>query len=66
MKRAALVSRQATKQSETSSEKDDLDEFTKRLLMSLVFDITQLAAGVEQVKVEVFTLAKAHGVFTGV
>lgn len=38
------------------------DGFTERVLMSMVFDITQLAEGIERIKVQVFTLAKAHGI----
>jgi hypothetical protein len=37
-------------------------DFTQRVLLSMVFDISQLAENVERLKVEVFTMAKAHGV----
>lgn len=45
-----------------SAAEDTLDGFTKRLLLSLVFDVSQLAKNVERVKVQVFTAAKAHGI----
>lgn len=68
MKRAALVSKQPTKKSKIvvdttgGAAEDSLDGFTKRLLMSMVFDVSQLEKTVERIKVQVFTAAKAHGI----
>ena len=44
------------------SEKDSLEGFTERVLMSMVFDVSQLEKNVERLKVQVFTLAKARGI----
>jgi len=43
----------------TTKEKDDL---TERVLLSLVYDVTELAETVEQVKTKVIALARAHGI----
>lgn len=62
------MSRQATKRSKVipgsggSAEDDTLEGLTKRLLLSMVFDVSQLAENVEHIKVKVFTMAKAHGI----
>ena len=75
MERAALVNKHHTRRS--TPIKDDSrpetivsvgtgvgndDGFTDRVLMSLVLDISQLAENVEQIKVKVFTMAKARGI----
>jgi len=63
VERASQVSNGDNKKSEeTGAEADSLDGFTKRMLLSLVFDVSQLAENVERVKVVVFTAAKAHGI----
>lgn len=42
---------------------EDADEgLTQRALLSLVVDISQLHQSVERVKVQVYTLAKRHGI----
>lgn len=38
------------------------EDFTERVLMSLVVDVTQLQDTVERVKVQVYTLAKERGI----
>jgi hypothetical protein len=60
----ALVSKQPNKKSRIviGDEEDVTEGFTERVLMSMVVDISQLAENVERVKVQVFTLAKAHGI----
>jgi hypothetical protein len=45
---------------------DGDDGFTQRVIMSLVFDITTLAEGVERIKVQVFAMAKERGISTDV
>lgn len=66
MKSASLMStsRKNVKKGriEVGSEADSVDGFTKRMLLSMVVDVSQLASNVERVKVQVFTLAKAHGI----
>jgi len=47
------------RKNETDQSGDDL---TERVLMSLVFDVTCLAKNVERVKVQVFALAREHGI----
>ncbi|MBN9007328.1 MAG: hypothetical protein J0H40_18180 [Rhizobiales bacterium] len=37
-------------------------DFTTRVLMSLVVDVSQLAESVERVKAQVFAMAKENGV----
>lgn len=39
-----------------------VDGFTKRVLLSLVVDVTELRKTTERLQVQVFTLAKAHGI----
>jgi hypothetical protein len=66
VERALLVSKQATKKGKivanSNGEEDDLEGFTERVLMSMVFDVSQLEKNVERLKVQVFTLAKARGI----
>jgi hypothetical protein len=69
VQRAAFVSKHPTRKSSrvktpvrVGSEEDSTKGFTERMLMSMVFDISQLAEDVERVKVQFFTLAKAHGI----
>lgn len=63
MKRASLENRTPTKRSaRMTAEPDDVEDFTDRILLSLVFDVTQLAENVERIKVQVFTMAKARGI----
>lgn len=76
MERAALVNKHHIKRSKTitkdtpgiehliegSIDADDTAGFTKRMLLSAVVDVSQLAENVERIKVTVFTLAKAHGI----
>jgi FKBP-type peptidyl-prolyl cis-trans isomerase (trigger factor) len=37
-------------------------KFTKRVLLSLVVDVSQLVATAERLQAQVFTLAKEHGI----
>jgi hypothetical protein len=37
-------------------------EFTRRILLALVVDVSQLVETAERLKVQVFTLAKEHGI----
>lgn len=63
MERALLVRKSETKKSRpVEIEADTNDGLTKRMLLSMVFDVSQLEKTVERVKVQVFTLAKAHGI----
>jgi propanediol dehydratase small subunit len=64
VKRANLVSKQATKKSAIvkGNEHDAVEGFTKRVLLSLVVDVTELRKTTERLQVQVFTLAKAHGI----
>lgn len=60
------MSKQPTKKSRVvevgKNGEDDLEGFTERVLMSMVFDVSQLEKNVERLKVKVFTLAKARGI----
>ena len=38
------------------------DDFTERVLLSLVFDLSLLTESVERIKVQVLALAREHGV----
>ena len=49
-----------SKEPENSNETD----FTERVLLSLIFDVTCLAKNVEQVKVKVYAIAKERGLPT--
>lgn len=67
VKRASLMStnKRSVKKSglvEVGDEDNATVGFTERVLMSMVVDISQLAENVERVKVQVFTLAREHGV----
>ncbi len=45
---------------------DNDDGFTERVLMSMIVDISQLAEGVERIKIQVFALAMERGIATDV
>jgi len=45
-----------------NAESDDSEGFTERVLLSMVFDISQLAENVERLKVQVFALARERGI----
>lgn len=64
MKRALLMSNNDKKKSPIVKEATPEVEtdFTDRVLLSLVFDVTCLAKNVERIKVQVFTLAKERGI----
>jgi propanediol dehydratase small subunit len=66
VKRASLMSNNKnTKKSprlQVGSEADSTDGFTKRLLLSMVVDMTEMRKTAERLQVQVFTLAKAHGI----
>jgi hypothetical protein len=65
MERASFVSKRPTKTSplvKVGSEEDSTAGFTKRVLLSLVVDVTELRKTTERLQVQVFTLAKAHGI----
>lgn len=47
---------------EVGNEQAALDGFTKRVLLSLVVDISELRETAERLQIQVFTLAKAHGI----
>lgn len=55
------MSKAANKKSPIVTADQDTD-FTERVLLSLVFDVTLLAKSVERVKVQVFALAKERGI----
>ena len=60
MKRAALMSKIDNKKSPVVTDNIETD-FTDRVLLSLVFDVTCLAENVERVKVQVFAIARERG-----
>jgi hypothetical protein len=64
VERSLLVRKSATKKSRVvvGSEEDSVEGFTKRILLSLVVDVTELRKTTERLQVQVFTLAKAHGI----
>lgn len=64
MGRASLVNKNQTKKSKIviGDEDDATDGFTKRVLLSLVVDVTELRETAERLQVQVFTLARAHGI----
>jgi hypothetical protein len=67
VKRAMLMSGGTVKKSRRAvkiGDEDTSDGFTERMLMSMVVDISQLHESVERVRVQVFTLAKEHGIST--
>lgn len=39
-------------------------DFTERVLMSLLFDVSKLDKSVERIKVQVYALAREHGIDT--
>jgi hypothetical protein len=69
VKRASLVRKTETKRSPSpspqvvvGSEEDSVGGFTRRILLSLVVDVTELRKTTERLQVQVFTLARAHGI----
>lgn len=65
MKRAALVNKRPEKRSRTveiGDEDSALLGFDRRVLLSLVVDVTELRRTTERLQVQVFTLAKVHGI----
>lgn len=64
MQRASLVNKRSTKTSRVviGDEADSTDGFTKRVLLSLVIDVIELRETTERLQVQVFTLAREHGV----
>jgi len=44
------------------SEADSVEGFTKRVLMSLVVDVTELRRTTERLHIQVSTLAREHGI----
>lgn len=58
------MSRNDKKSSEVvkNGQQDVEIDFTDRVLLSLVFDVTCLAKDVERVKVQVFAMAKERGI----
>lgn len=63
MERALRMSTKNERKSAVVTEGSDTEiEFTDRVLLSLVFDVTCLAENVERVKVQVFALAKERGI----
>lgn len=58
------MTRQPTKKSRiVKGDEDDATKgFTKRVLLSMVVDVTELRKTTERLQVQVFTLAKAHGI----
>lgn len=65
MKRALLVNKRATKRSKKIKLGDEVDatkDFTKRVLLSLIVDVTELRETAERLHIQVFTLARANGI----
>lgn len=64
MERSALVNKQQTKRSQViiGDETGSVEGFTERVLLSLVVDISLLHESVERVRVQVFALAREHGI----
>lgn len=63
MERALRMTGKNQKKSAVVTEGQDLEtDFTERVLLSLVFDVTCLSENVERVKVQVLALAKEHGI----
>lgn len=65
MKRAFLMARPGDKKHtvvQIGDEQDALDGFTKRVLLSLVVDVSELRETAERLQIQVYTLAKAHGI----
>jgi hypothetical protein len=58
------VNKQQTKRNHvvTGEETDTTEEFTERVLLSLVVDISLLHESIERVRVQVFALAKERGI----
>lgn len=57
-----MSTKNTEKRSAVVVEDDSETDFTDRVLLSLVFDVTCLAENVERVKVQVFALAKERGI----
>ena len=53
-----------TKTSKEPENTTNETDFTERVLLSLIFDVTCLSKDVEQVKVKVYAMARAHGIRT--
>lgn len=51
---------------EVSRESNNNEDFTERVLLSLVVDISLLHESVERVRVQVYALAKQHGIESAV
>lgn len=68
VERASLVSKRPAKRTKIviGDEEDATRGFTKRVLLSLVVDVTELRETAERLQIQVFTLAKAHGIRTPV
>lgn len=66
MERASLVSKHPTKTRKVviGDERDATEGFTSRVLLSLVVDVTELRETAERLQIQVFTLARAHGIRT--
>ncbi len=65
MERALRMSVKGQKKSDPVVEPaDSVEDFTERVLMSMVFDISQLHESVVRLKVQVYTLAKERGIDT--
>jgi hypothetical protein len=63
MKRASLMASNEKKSSSlTGDDADATAGFTRRLLMSAVFDVMEMREHVERVQIQIFTLARANGV----
>jgi len=56
------VSEMAPRNERRRADLDDNEGFTERVLLSMVFDVTQLADNVERLKVQVFALARERGI----
>ena len=58
------MNKQQTKKSQVviGEETDSTEGFTERVLLSLVVDVSLLHESIERVRVQVFALAKEHGI----
>lgn len=58
----AKVEKKSSTVVQVGDEKDALEGFTKRVLLSLVVDVSELRETAERLQIQVFTMARAHGI----
>lgn len=44
------------------SKKKETAEFTKRVLLSLIVDVSEMVESVERTKIQIFAIAEEHGI----